>query len=460
MRQHNKISRALQPTLFGLSLLSLSLPGLSFLGLAVAQPVCAEGFIDDAKARLDLRNVYFNQDNRSGPAAPSKLEEWGQGFILNFTSGYTQGPVGFGVDALGMLGVRLDSGRGTHGNPNSVTQGGFVFPTDSSGRAVDDFATLGLTGKVRIAKTELKAGTLLPRMPILVYNDGRLLPETFQGVQVTSRDFDHFTLTGGQVSQVKSRNSSNNENLAIAGAGGPAGQRSNKFNFAGVDYQVDPSLLLQYYYGNLEDFYQQHFLGLVHTRQLPVGSLKTDLRFFDSSSDGLNGTRAGRQEGYLSSGYHNNGEVDNRAVAGLFTYSLGGHAVSLGYQHLNGSSDFPFLNQGDGSATYLITDRQTGARFQRAGENTWVAQYGYNFASLGLQGLTTQVTYQRGGQIKSDQGDQHEWERDLMVSYAFQSPMLRGFGMQWRNAMLRSTVASQRDLDENRVYLTYTVDLF
>ncbi|NWE72526.1 hypothetical protein HX857_27845, partial [Pseudomonas gingeri] len=55
MRQHNKISRALQPTLFGLSLLSVSLPGLSLLGLAVAQPVRAEGFIDDAKARLDLR---------------------------------------------------------------------------------------------------------------------------------------------------------------------------------------------------------------------------------------------------------------------------------------------------------------------------------------------------------------------------------------------------------------------
>jgi hypothetical protein len=97
----------------------------------------AEGFIDDSHAKIEARNVYFNQDNRCGPAQPSKLEEWGQGFILNFTSGYTQGPVGFGVDALGMLGIRLDSGRGTHGNPNSVSQGGFVFPTDSDGR---DFA--------------------------------------------------------------------------------------------------------------------------------------------------------------------------------------------------------------------------------------------------------------------------------------------------------------------------------
>ncbi|WP_213941163.1 OprD family porin [Pseudomonas sp. dw_612] len=430
---------------------------------AVAQwplDVRAAGFIDDSKASLELRNVYFNQDNRSGPAKPSKLEEWGQGFILNFASGYTQGPVGFGVDALGMLGVRLDSGKGRHGNPNSVNQGGFVFPTDSDGRAVNDFSSLGLTGKMRIAKTELKVGTLKPKLPVVVFNDGRLLPETFEGWQATSMDFENFTLIGGRLSGVKSRNSSNNEDLAISGAGGPAGQRSNQFYYAGVDYTLRPNLLLQYYYGDLENFYQQHFVGLVHTLALPVGSLKSDLRFFDSTSDGRNGSAAGRAEGYRSSGYHNNGEVDNRVLAGLFTYNLGGHAVSLGYQHLNGSSDFPFLNQGDGSATYLITDRQTGARFQRAGENTWVAQYGYNFASVGVPGLTSQVTYQRGGDIKSDQGDQHEWERDLVVSYAFQSGPVKGFAVSWRNAMLRSSVATQRDLDENRLYLTYTHAFF
>lgn len=437
-----------------------SAPSCACVLLAASTVAHAEGFIDDAHAKIEARNVYFNQDNRSGSAQPSKLEEWGQGFILNFNSGYTQGPIGVGVDALGMLGIRLDSGRGTHGNPNGVTQGGFVFPTGSDGRAVSDFASLGLTGKVRVAKTELKVGTLMPKLPVVVYNDGRLLPETFQGWQATSKDFENFTLIGGRLGGVKSRNSSNNEDLAISGAGGPAGKRSNQFYYAGVDYTVRPNLLLQYYYGELEDFYQQHFVGLVHNLTLPVGSLKSDVRFFDSTSDGANGRAAGRAEGYRSSGYHNNGEVDNRVLAGLFTYSLGGHAFSLGYQHLNGSSDFPFLNEGDGSSTYLITDRQTGARFQRAGENTWVAQHAFNFATLGLPGLTSQVMYQRGGDIKSDQGPQHEWERDVMLTYAFQSKTLTGFAVQWRNAMLRSTVATQRDLDENRLYLTYSHAFF
>lgn len=433
---------------------------LLILSCGLACTASAAGFVEDSKATLELRNYYFNQDYRNGTAAPSKQEEWGQGFILNYSSGFTQGPIGLGLDALGMLGIRLDSGKGTHYNPTSTNQAGFVFPTDGDGRAVSNFSSLGLTAKVRVAKTEAKLGTLRPKMPILVINDGRLLPETFEGMQITSQDFDNITLTGGKIEKVKSRTSSNNENMAISGAGGAAGKRSNKFYFAGIDYKLNPNLLLQYYYGGLEDFYQQHFLGMVHNLALPVGNLKSDLRFFDSRPDGRNRSLAGRQEGYRSSGYHNDGEVDNRALAGMFTYSVGPHSVGLGYQTLSGSSDFPFVNQGDGSATYLITDRQTGARFQRAGEDTWVAQYGFNFASIGIPGLTTLVTYQRGDNVKTDRGDQHEWERNIHFNYAFQAPVLKGLSVSMRNATLRSTVPNQRDIDENRVYITYTRDLF
>ncbi|WP_232462680.1 OprD family outer membrane porin, partial [Pseudomonas fragi] len=75
----------------------------------LAQQASAAGFIEDSKATLKLRNFYINNDNRdSGTKAAgvqSKVEEWGQGFQLDFTSGFTQGTVGFGVDAIGLLGV-------------------------------------------------------------------------------------------------------------------------------------------------------------------------------------------------------------------------------------------------------------------------------------------------------------------------------------------------------------------
>lgn len=63
-------------------------------------------------------------------------------------------------------------------------------------------------------------------------------------------------------------------------------------------------LQLQYYYAGLESLYQQHFLGLVHNWQLPVGQFKSDLRYFYSTADGKNDSAAGRGEGYVSSGYY------------------------------------------------------------------------------------------------------------------------------------------------------------
>ena len=69
----------------------------------------------------------------------------------------------------------------------------------------------------------------------------------------------------------------------------PAGRDSNKFIYAGGDYKITKDLTAQYYYGNLEDFYKQHFLGLVHNWAIGPGVLKSDFRYFNSSDDGANG---------------------------------------------------------------------------------------------------------------------------------------------------------------------------
>ncbi|MGX1171896.1 OprD family porin [Pseudomonas viciae] len=440
----------------------------STLALAVAVGVLAQqagaaGFIEDSKATLGLRNFYINTDNRDGAANPSKQEEWGQGFIFNFTSGYTQGTVGFGVDAIGLLGVKLDSGKGTAYNATN-NKGGTVFPSESDGRAVDDFGSLGLTAKVKVSKTELRLGTLQPKLPVVTFNDGRLLPQTFEGGQITSNDIDNLTLVGGKLEHAKGRNSTNNDSLTIAGSNGAtttatSNQRSNEFYYAGGDYKLTKDLTAQYYYGNLEDFYTQHFLGLVHNLALPVGSLKSDLRYFNSDSDGKNASQEGRLAGYRSSGFQNNGgEVDNRTWSAKFTYSLQGHALSAGYQRVNGTSDFPFLNQGDGASAYLITDVQIG-KFQRAGERTWLAQYAYDFATVGVPGLTTSVIYLKGDNIATATGDKSEWERDFTLGYVVPDGKFKGLGLAWRNASLRSEVANQRNQDENRLIVSYTLPI-
>ncbi|QRY80245.1 OprD family porin [Pseudomonas sp. PDNC002] len=446
---------------------------LAIAAAGLAQSAVAGGFIEDSKANLTLRNFYINTDNRNGTADPSKQEEWGQGFLLNYTSGFTEGTVGFGVDALGLLGVRLDSSGGKH-YESASQQGGTVFPSKSNGDAVNDFSSLGLTAKAKVSNTEFRYGTLQPKLPVVTYNDGRLLPVTFEGGQVASTDLKDFNLVAGQLEHSKGRNSTDNRSLSIAGANGSSisSRDSNKFYYAGGDYKLNKDLTLQYYYGQLTDFYQQHFLGLQHNWAIGPGVLKTDLRAFDSSSDGKNGSASGRADGYVSSGYYGGnttkGEVDNRAFSGLFTYSVSGHSFGAGYQVLNGDSDFPFLNRGDGegSTAYLITDVQIG-KFQRAGERTWQVRYGYDFAKAGVPGLTFQTIYLHGDNIDTKQGDQSEWERDITLAYVIPDGALKGLGFTWRNAALRSGLpasstpgsASQRDQDENRLIVSYTIPL-
>ncbi len=86
----------------------------------------ADGFVEDAKVNLNLRNFYINRNFVDPANAQNYAEEWTQNFILDARSGFTQGTVGFGVDALGLYSLKLDGGKGTGG-----TQ---LLPIHSDGR--------------------------------------------------------------------------------------------------------------------------------------------------------------------------------------------------------------------------------------------------------------------------------------------------------------------------------------
>jgi len=456
----------------------------STLALAVAVGVLAQhayadgqadatGFIEGAKSTLGLRNYYINTDNRGKPkAAQSLASEWGQGFDLRFISGYTQGTVGFGLDMIGLAAVRLDTGGGSNG-ATKTSAGGTVFPTEATNgnnaKAVNDFGSLGLTAKVRVSQTELKVGTLLPNNPVIKYNDGRLLPQTFTGGQITSNEIKDLTLTLGQVEKAKGRNSSNDEDLSINGANGgsnysegTAGRFSNKFQYAGADYKINKDLVASYYFGELKDFYSQNFLGLVHNWAIGPGVLKSDLRYYRSRDNGANGDTST----YFTSGYYPDnltaatqvkGKVDNDLYSYLALYSVAGHTFGAGYQYSDGNSDFPWLNQGDGSSNSTITDMQI-QKFARAGEKTWQARYAYDFAQIGAPGLTAGVIYLRGDNIGSPTGEKTEWERDFTLSYVVPEGTFKNLGFSWKNAMWRTNVAVAGQ-DENRLIVSYSIPL-
>lgn len=433
---------------------------IPLLGTLLALPPLASeaAFFEDSKATLRLKNFYINQDSRNERTTNTpRSEEWGQAFFLDYKSGFTEGVVGFGVDIYAQHAIRLDSG-GRSGKAGIDRTPGTMFPLESNGKAKRDFGRLGITGKIRFSKTVAEIGTLMPKIPVLVSNDGRLMPQMFRGAQVTSKELKDVSFIAGKLEQSIERNSSDGDGLSIAGANsGPNARYSNEFYYGGADYKVNKDLLLQYYYGNLRDFYKQHFFGLTHKTQLPVGSLTTDLRYFYSDSDGKNSSASGRASGYRSSGAPgSSGEVDNNLWSAMFTYNLGGHAFSAGYQKVTGNSDFPSINLGSGLSLHLITNAQLG-KFNSAGEETWLLGHTYDFAALGIPGLKTKLVYFSGDDIDAVGSDRREWERNFRVDYTLQGGPLKGVGFTYMNAARRGNDA--RDLDENRLIVNYSLPL-
>ncbi|MEI4523562.1 OprD family porin [Pseudomonas sp. CCNWLW23] len=392
-----------------------------------------DGFIDDSKVTLQTTNFYINRDFRDG-AGQSKREEWAHGFILDAKSGYTPGPVGFGVDALGMLGLKLDS------SPDRTGTG--LLPTHDDGRAADEFSRLGLTGKMRLSETELKYGTLIPKLPTVQANTGRLLPQTFEGGLLTSKEFDSLSFIGARFERQTDRDSTdrvpitlNNKNRRFTG-----NAEGDAFWLGGLDYQLTKDLLLIYQYAELEHAYHQHFVGANYSIPVGRGKIKADLRYMESDDDG-------RALG---------GRIDSRAISGMFTYSLGGHALGLGLQKMNGSTSMPYL---DGTDPYLVNFVQLND-FAEPGERSWQLRYDYNFAALGIPGLTFMTRYLLGDQADAATitGEGHEWERNTELQYVVQSGALRNVSVRWRNASYRSSFA--RGADENRLIVSYTFPIF
>ncbi|MFC3609467.1 OprD family porin [Stutzerimonas tarimensis] len=420
-----------------ISRLALSIAALAPLSAAVAQ----EGFIEGASATLQARNYYFSRDFSDivGPNQQSKAEEWAQGFRLDFRSGYTAGTVGLGVDVIGQLGIKLDS------SPDRVNTG--LLPTGSDGRAADEYSRLGAALKARVSGTELRVGELVPSLPVLVHSDIRLLPPTYQGASILSREIEGLTLQGGQLRSTSLRNEAGDDRmLAMLGHLPQRAASSDRFNYAGADYAFgNGRTTAGVWYAQLEDLYNQRFVSFKHVE--PIGedwALSANIGFYDSRDDG---------DSLI-------GRVDNQALFSLLSAQYGGHTVYLGYQAMFGDTAFPrvFANVSP------LGNEVPTFEFASADQRSWQARYDYNFAALGVPGLIAGVRYIRGDnvdvQATNRGGPRYEgrdWERDLDVGYTVQNGPLKNLNIRVRNVTARSNYRT--DIDENRLIFNYTWQL-
>ena len=423
---------------------------ISPLALAADAPP-ADGFVEGSSLTINTRNYYMNRDRRDIHINDSK--EWGQGFLGIFESGYTQGTVGLGLDVHGMLGLKLDGGGGTDGSS--------ILPYGSgSGKAPGSFSTGGGTLKIRALDTELKAGDLFLNNPVIAGGMTRMLPETFRGVSLTNHSLDGWMFEGGQASFAKLYNQSGHGRIGTSYGALPKGQDSQHMNWAGVAWSGLPGLTSNLYASELKDVWNQYYYDLDYTYALnDLVSLNPGLHFYHTQD----------------TGHALLGDIDNNTYSLHFTVGVGNHSVTAAYQRVNGNTPFDYIAQGD--SVYLDNSQQY-SDFNGPNERSWKLKYAYDFAGLGLPGLTSAVSYISGktdltkvdpnsrgysAWYNADGKNAKHWERDIDLKYVVQGGKAKDLAvrLQWAtNRGSNGYSAVDRDVDEYRMIVDYPINVF
>jgi len=424
--------------------------------MAVAsQQSDSQGFIDDSKLDLHARTLYFNRDFRNGatnvsPANKAKgqrkgyREDLGLGLKAIYESGFTQGTVGFGVDAFGLQGIKLDSGGGRHGNNQ--------FPTDGrSGKAQDNYSQAGGAVKARLSNTTLKYGEQFVDLPVLSTDDSRLLPETTTGFLVTSNEIEGLELHAGHFTALTAmdqtfHDSSNSGQL-------------RSIDLVGGRYNITDDLSTAYYYSDAD-------LNHKYTADedgKTVGRVKAKKHYLNvnynypiAESQSLTVDFNAYSTRFKSKDLTTDRLSKNNARSLAFAYNLGAHTFTVARQCVEGNhaAGYDYGYDGGGSV-YLANDVQyTG--FHQKGEVSNQVRYDLDLETFGVPGLSFMTRYVRGSKIASHNDTRHQgknWERDIDVRYVVQSGVAKDLSLHLRNATYRANhvVNNTGNADVNEV---------
>ena len=277
-----------------------------------------------------------------------------------------------------MLTLSLDSGRGRSGTG--------LLPVDGNNDADDEYSEI--RGAVKMAildDTVLRYGVHMPENPVAAYDDARLLPSHYQGYSITNQSIDGLFVEAGRLTDRSEMNQPNETDGAITDG--------DDLTYLGGTYTFTDNLSVTLYGAEAEDFYDRYFVGADWT--MPLGddlSLNTNFAYYDTSDENSSDGE----------------EVDNQAASLAFTLGAGNHAFGVAYQEMNGDAGY-YYTDGD---IFLANSIQY-LDFNGKDEKSYQARYDYDFAGMGIPGLSFMTRYIKGDDIDVAPGlSDSRWERD------------------------------------------------
>ncbi|AYF50642.1 OprD family porin [Pseudomonas fluorescens] len=403
----------------------------------------AKGFVEDSTFSINTRALYFSRDKRNNDTGQSRSEETGLGFNGLYQSGFTQGTIGVGVDAIGLLGVKLDSGKGRAGTG--------LFPAGSDGRSQDDYSKGGAAIKFRISDTVLKIGDQYTTAPVFASDDSRLLPELPQGVSITSNEIKGLKLEAGHFTSIVAQSQTYKD--SISDSNDPSHTGLKEANFVGGVYSWTPEFTTSLYYSKVEDYWRKYYANVNWTHALSDDqSLAFDFNIYDTKSEGA-GLQRAEKDGTT--------KLDNRAFSLQGAYTIGAHTFTLAAQKVTGDGDYGYGIDGGGSV--FLANSIARSDFNAEDEKSYQARYDINMATFGVPGLSFMTRYVTGsGANTASTSNGKEWERDIEAKYVIQSGPAKDLSLRVRQATYRSSDGvyyGSASIDELRLIAQYPLNI-
>jgi imipenem/basic amino acid-specific outer membrane pore len=403
----------------------------------------AKGFVEDSSVDLLSRNYAFQRDFKNNAPGKNMTNEWAQGEMLTLDSGFTQGTVGFGVDAFGYLGIKLNSGKGTTGTG--------LLSTGDDGRAHDEYSKASGALKMRVSDTVAKYGDMIVAAPVYSTSGTRLLPETSTGFNIMSQEIAGLAAEAGHFTATSARNGSNFDdslNTEYSGVGG-----IGSISYLGASYAVTDSLSTSLYASEVEDNWRQYY-----------GNINYGVAVADDQSAAVDFTI------YRTNDYGNadSGNIGNTTFSLSPSYTIGAHTFTLAYQQVDGNTPFDYV----GADSIWVANSLQYSDFNAAGMKSYKAQYNLNMASYGVPGLTFKALHVIGNEGDATTGSGYAygntrgakaWETDFDVKYVVQEGSAKDLSLRLRSAVFRGNTAANNtagnDANEVRLIIDYPLSI-
>ncbi len=373
----------------------------------------------------------------------------GPRLCLDYTSGYTQGAVGFGVDLSAYSVIKLDGGRGYSG------RAGVLVP-DGEGTK-DAAGSAGGVVKVRLSNTELRYGNnLRPYNPVFAPADSRLLPSTATGFWLSSSELKGLDLEAGHLTAAKDFNSTNSDDDFYAAY---AGVSTDTVAFVGGNYAITDALSVSLYGSQYKDIWRQYYANTHYVYPISDDqSLNFDFNIYRTNDEG-------RQLA---------GDIDVTAWSFATAYTIGAHTFKLSHQRIDGDQPFDYLGMGPGTfhdSIYLANSSQL-VDFNGPNERSWGLFYDLNLSSYGFPGLSFHARYIRGTDVDGSKMDpsspynyyadsEDHWERDIAIGYVVQSGPAKDLSFRLRQATHRiGNGKSDVSSDQVRLIIEFPYEIF